>query len=453
MSLCTCSPHYPVIDLTPAMLLFLEPSGWDCVDMDTIKTLRRDIYAAAYRFGCFHVILQNNCPLFHSDPLLGQYDQVIENIHQLFEQDFIQSMTNNPTSCIMSKASFRGRGTESGSIIKMEISTDNSNIHVSTEPKQSWELHRCTHACVESKAALQQDASDDTPHRLQTMHKYIDILHSVASCLVSPIVLNLPKNTFMQSDACTCNNKETTDIHSCSMDLLRVFLYDAVSSKEDQEHNLGSNPHTDWGSLTIIWQDRKGGLQNYCYTHNVWNDVKAMNDTEHTHLFVHVGDFLSLALNHARRNNPLADGGEHRIIWPSPRHKVLCPIKLSNESNAANKSARCSLVYFVYPPMGVSLQDAEERLESMDTTLNQECLDSIKNEKSTILESEQGITFPYERYILLMDQSSLEKLNVKQSHGRFLSQRECSYAKYREIRLRSFHQVIQEKWSQVQRKE
>jgi isopenicillin N synthase-like dioxygenase len=36
---------------------------------------------------------------------------------------------------------------------------------------------------------------------------------------------------------------------------------------------LGSSPHTDWGTLTVVWQDNKRGLQTHCDACNVWLDV------------------------------------------------------------------------------------------------------------------------------------------------------------------------------------
>ena len=36
------------------------------------------------------------------------------------------------------------------------------------------------------------------------------------------------------------------------MDLLQVSLYDAVLSPQEQLDQLGSSPHTDWGSWTVV---------------------------------------------------------------------------------------------------------------------------------------------------------------------------------------------------------
>eukprot|EP00554_Chaetoceros_debilis_P010665 CAMPEP_0194109020 /NCGR_PEP_ID=MMETSP0150-20130528/8623_1 /TAXON_ID=122233 /ORGANISM="Chaetoceros debilis, Strain MM31A-1" /LENGTH=69 /DNA_ID=CAMNT_0038797877 /DNA_START=33 /DNA_END=239 /DNA_ORIENTATION=+ len=64
------------------------------------------------------------------------------------------------------------------------------------------------------------------------------------------------------------------------MDLLRVFRYDAMTNARQQYAHLGSSPHTDWGSLTVVWQDSMGGLQIYCHDCDKWNDVDVGVDVD-----------------------------------------------------------------------------------------------------------------------------------------------------------------------------
>ena len=66
-------------------------------------------------------------------------------------------------------------------------------------------------------------------------------------------------------------------------------------------------------------------------------------------VFVHVGNFLSLAtIGKEEGSLPL---------WPSPRHRVLCPREDSTESGNDEKGRR-SLVNFAYPPPGIALNEA-----------------------------------------------------------------------------------------------
>jgi hypothetical protein len=128
---------------------------------------------------------------------------------------------------------------------------------------------------------------------------------------------------------------------------------------------LGLSLHTNWGTLMVVWQDDKGGLQMHCDACNVWLDVDASSsslsngvggvvtndgttttggeDGDHDHVdarfFVHVGDFLSLATMKIDMIPDDDDDGNGNIRisrgpeWPSPRHRVLCPRLATNGVN------------------------------------------------------------------------------------------------------------------------
>lgn len=102
---------------------------------------------------------------------------------------------------------------------------------------------------------------------------------------------------------------------SKSESIMRIFHYFNYS---DSSECVGSSPHTDWGLLTAILQDKVNGLQ--FYHNNRWNDVIA----EKNDIIINAGDYLSYVSN----------GKYH-----SPIHRVLCP----KDSN------RMSFVLFYYP--------------------------------------------------------------------------------------------------------
>ena len=238
--------------------------------------------------------------------------------------------------------------------------------------------------------------SDDDPSNL--LPKWTEALHSVASTIIH--LLDIPSQLALQEESCRCslNNSKAADTANntdlatsscqskrCNIDLLRVFRYDAISSNKDEEQQsiqaaptiLGSSPHSDWGTLTVVYQDTKGGLQTYCHVCDKWLDVKAVSDvstittakrddSRTCSLFVHVGDFLSLA--------SINNEGESKSCpkWPSPRHRVLCPTineertnnshhHQSSTSSVKDKADYCrrSLVYFAYPPPNVTLEDVQ----------------------------------------------------------------------------------------------
>ncbi len=154
---------------------------------------------------------------------------------------------------------------------------------------------------------------------------------------------------------------------------------------------LGSSPHTDWGTLTVMWQDDKGGLQTHCDACNVWSDVDASSsslsngvvgvvpddgttmtggdDGDHNHVdagfFVHVGNFLSLATmkvdmipdddNNGDGNIGISWGPE----WPSPRHRVLCPHRVTNGVNILKGQLPSIVGVLCVSPPGISLDDVQ----------------------------------------------------------------------------------------------
>jgi isopenicillin N synthase-like dioxygenase len=184
------------------------------------------------------------------------------------------------------------------------------------------------------------------------------------------------------------------------VDLLRVFLYDPVSVEQ-----LGSSPHTDWGSWTVVWQDDVGGLQTYCQAHEKWVNVAASPlETSRATFVVHVGDVTSLAMGHASSQSTT-------IVWPSPKHRVISP---------SESIPRASLVYFAYPPPGISLKDMEQALGSERW-------------------GDVPAAIPYNKYFVLQNQSTGDK------------QAQSPEETYRDIRSRPLDSVFAEKWQQVQR--
>lgn len=260
-------------------------------------------------------------------------------------------------------AIYRGRSAESG-----------SSSSEQPEPKQSWEVQRCSNGL-------------STP-----LHKYMNVLHSIASAVTK--VLLLPENTLLQERPCTCNSQ--VDCAKCNIDLMRVFLYDPVHP------TLGSSPHTDWGSWTVVWQDTSGGLQTYCSEHDRYVDVIPPQGDAKVYFIVHVGDVTSLALAHASKEGPL-------VAYPSPMHRVICP---------SSTTPRVSLVYFAYPPPTISLVEIENALEN----------------HSMVMDSK----ICYDSYFLLQNQTTGSSL-------------EDSEAVYRRIRTQGLCDVIRAKWDQVQR--
>lgn len=282
-----------------------------------------------------------------------------------------------PPNPLIAGATFRGRLAESG-----------DEFQSNPEPKLSWEFQRCSisNSQYNTQCATSKNETTNTQSSTEENHQstwnhlpnWTEALHSVASTIIYS--LGIPPELVLQEQSCKCSSNQKSGIRStndkngkgsessnnvkCNSDLLRVFRYDALPTKSS---TLGSSAHSDWGTLTVVWQDDKGGLQTYCHGCDIWSDVDdscvSDSSSQTVHLFVHVGDFLSLATYNNRKERP---------EWSSPRHRVLCPVRSSSDSDNETtttingKECRRSLVYFAYPPPGISLNDAQRKISSSD---------------------------------------------------------------------------------------
>jgi isopenicillin N synthase-like dioxygenase len=496
---CCCSP-YPVVDLTEAFQSHKN--------LDRINVIKEQVTAACERYGCFHVTVRLSSASSSSSSSSADLSNSLgfnifqdeEQVRKTFQSIFRQEMTSSVASsssfqseeeevensqgrqpingtttlssssyCCsvssfprddgsMSAARYRGRSAESGSSTGME-------------PKQSWEIFHCRNILPAASSSLStKNTTNDTTtttsrnkEDLGILYQYMKVLHQVSVCLVRDI-LELPY--FVESNTCQCDNRPNTNEecctdHFCSMDLLRAFQYDAVEPSQVL-CNLGSSPHTDWGSLTVVWQDSKGGLQIYCHEHQIWNDVGGVvlskggshgsgggDDGQEglVRFFIHVGDFTSLVMNHNHGYKKDDDDEEEyvdRLIWPSPLHRVLCPTLdedgqddhgqddgdvQDDGDDHVQSSSRCSLVYFAYPAKGLSLENVQK-------FVTKKCLDQDSSTQPLL-----KYDVPYERFMVLNDQS-------KGGDGTAAMEPEEVYQRIASI---PFHQVIQDKWKQVQR--
>jgi len=210
------------------------------------------------------------------------------------------------------------------------------------EAKQSWELQR-RHAVMVADHGNEEPADsvldDDDETLLLLMSQWIEILHRIAHTVCR--VLKFPEHVLL----CDPGGSD-------SIDLLRLFQYDAVAAAHGDKGDssvLGSSPHTDWGSWTVVWQDDCADdcLETYCHACNRWNPVHPATPPDKAQFIVHVGDATSLALGRAAAFQNCDDeavtatfeGESATTSWPSPRHRVVSP----------SQSKRHSLVYFAYP--------------------------------------------------------------------------------------------------------
>lgn len=261
------------------------------------------------------------------------------------------------------------------------------------ELKQSWEISLRSHKTSNETnvSLLQQQVERNMVDWFQLFHKI-----AVAVCRH----LQMPYNSLLEEDK-----------PMQRLDVLRAFYYETVGqsiqNQDDGVDPLGSNPHTDWGSFTIVWQDEVGGLQTYCRRCRVWTDVNPVPNT----FVVHCSDITSLVL---------------QSKWPSPLHRVVSP----------KCERRASLVYFGYPPRHLSLKNISESLSTF-RRLNLQTAAS-EEDYSTLMNSDHANH-------LLGDYSLLKNQAVEAAAPGAAKQQ---FARIYDIPL---HQVIQDKWQQVQR--
>eukprot|EP00956_Cyclotella_meneghiniana_P021315 scaffold38698_cov73-Cyclotella_meneghiniana.AAC.2 len=452
---CTCAPH-PRIDLTDAYTKYHSSATY--TDQQNSSSETEEIHKACSSHGCFHVSIRH--PTFDPDRgsisminCLSKTSKVELDIESLFSPSFLNDAASN--ACDMSNTStFKWEDICNGGTRVAHYIDDSGSVQTGTfrgrsaesgdeensvpEPKLSWEFQRCISTIESSKTKqLVSKSSNATPinEQRKLLPQWTEALHSIAAVVIH--LLGIPSGLVLQEKPCECSYQVPIHERSkkCNIDLIRVFRYDALQSNDI---TLGSSAHSDWGTLTVVWQDGKGGLQTYCDLCDKWSDVDASamhpdnnsdnsNNDDVINFFVHIGDFLSLATMQS-------DGSS---TWHSPRHRVLCPSirscnKIAKEPNF-NSQCRRSLVYFAYPPPGISLKDAQNAVRSL-----------AKSNANDNFNSATPSTHSLSKYSVLHNQSA---------HHALSEQKQLQVGNsYDNILHIPFDEVITEKWVQVQRK-
>ncbi len=279
------------------------------------------------------------------------------------------------------------------------IASESGSSEGTIEPKESLEvqLSKCSANSKKTEKAS-DDGSDET-----IVKNWCRALSWIAHKVCEEL-LDLPPNAFLPLDPTE------------SLDLLRVFHYYAVPSSD---LTLGSSEHTDWGSFTVVWQDSVGGLQTYCRRRQKWINVKAAEHSQAKNCWkciVHVGDIASLVLDDSKTCKETSEQ-EISHPWPSPRHRV----------KSHPHKERVSLVYFGYPPRGVSLGEIQSHLD-----------------EGWPHSATRGKKLPLSEYFLLRNQSSgaSDEQETKESEASRL---------YQTMWNLPIEDIVRLKWEQVSR--
>jgi isopenicillin N synthase-like dioxygenase len=144
----------------------------------------------------------------------------------------------------------------------------------------------------------------------KTLHKHI--MQAIA------LGMNLPEHFFDDSVNAGDNN-------------LRLLHYPPVSKEvfKNNPNQVRAGEHSDYGSITLLFQDRHGGLQVRS-PKGTFVDATPIADT----IVVNAGDLL------ARWSNDTIK---------STRHRVIQPPALEGSDDASEYPARYSVAYFCQP--------------------------------------------------------------------------------------------------------
>ena len=150
----------------------------------------------------------------------------------------------------------------------------------------------------------------------KTMRNFYKHVRLIASDVMSAfaIALDMPESFFEEK-------------HSGLTQTLRILHYPPV--KNISEGQLGAGAHTDFGTITILFQDSKGGLQVQ-HLNGEWIDAPPIDGT----VVVNTGDLISRWSNDFFKSTP------HRVV-PRP---------------AAMKNGRLSIAFFSDPDPDVIIE-------------------------------------------------------------------------------------------------
>ena len=150
-------------------------------------------------------------------------------------------------------------------------------------------------------------------------------------------------------------------------------------------------------------------------------------------------------------------------MWPSPRHRVLCPTvryenntSINDNREASAKDCRRSLVYFAYPPPNISL-DTVQKVISPIISSNDSFIQSTATTAATVNKESTTSEF-YNHYSLLQNQSQQQSLVAEGGDTSSMEENKedtdeelSAFQAYQTIKNLSFDKVIKDKWNQVQR--
>jgi isopenicillin N synthase-like dioxygenase len=164
---------------------------------------------------------------------------------------------------------------------------------------------------------------DDGKDFKETMQSFFEMGKTLHQHIMQAIALgmNLPEHFFDEFVDAGDNN-------------LRLLHYPSVHKEifQNNPNQVRAGEHSDYGSITLLFQDRHGGLQVRS-PKGTFVDATPIADT----IVVNAGDLL------ARWSNDTIKSTRHRVIQPP------APVGESSEDDSEKYPARYSIAYFCNP--------------------------------------------------------------------------------------------------------
>ena len=466
---------------SPRLARILSHFGWAVVQLDTALILSQDVLPPS----------SPQVPHALSPRLWKKNKNHASHWKSMLVDLFAKTGSTGPQHDNDNNNKDSGRTKIPGGIYRQAESGSATSLQV--EPKESWEVSRrflslSTTLIVDPNNNFNNNFNNNTnhwDHESLVLYDWIQLLHQIATTVRQ--TLELPPNVLLWEEPNDHHPPDTqTDQgeHSCSMDLLRAFFYHIVPPPKDDKVVLGSSPHSDWGSWTVVWQDDVGGLETYCHACRTWNPIApacTIHAQDKLFFVVHVSDLTSLALGLAAAAPTLRtttdpqhpDDAQHKhddaalqVPWPSPRHRVVSPQQQSQPQQEPQEP-RVSLVYFAYPPPHHSLAQVVTQLQQaahdtpQATYLQHHNNNDNNNKDSTTDMTTTTCTHPSCRDVprttrrcLVLDDYSLLHNQAASSPSSTTSTPPLTSSvtqQLQDMMHTPLQQVLDDKWNQVQR--
>lgn len=173
----------------------------------------------------------------------------------------------------------------------------------------------------------------------ETMQSFIEALNTLHKQIMQAIAfgMTLPENYFDKFVSANDNN-------------LRLLHYPPVKKGvfENNPNRVRAGEHSDYGSITLLFQDHHGGLQVRS-PKGTFVNADPIGDS----IVVNAGDLL------ARWSNDTVKSTRHRVVEP------FVPFDKTREDMPETYPSRYSIAYFCQP-------DNEKVIEALDGTFSGE---------------------------------------------------------------------------------